>query len=188
MAVAVALEVINRKFTENINQTGMEDLLEHTYFIPKDKVISILELEFNSCVFSFQEKFYWQFQEPAMGFAYIWSHCQCLYGNFEEMVLDPQCPIPTPWWKRYLDDVISIVKNEQVDILFNHIHSVDPHIKFTMEAPGNDGNILFLDTKCSSNSDCTVHASAYKEPTQTNCYLDLNSNYPMSVKKQSSIP
>ena len=23
---------------------------------------------------------------------------------FEELTLGPQCPIPTPWWKRYVDD------------------------------------------------------------------------------------
>ena len=28
---------------------------------------------------------------------------------FEEMVLGPQCSIPTPWCKRYVDYVISIV-------------------------------------------------------------------------------
>ena len=39
---------------------------------------------------------------------------------FEELALGPQCPIPTPWWKRYIDDVICITKKDQVDILFPH--------------------------------------------------------------------
>ena len=51
--VPVALEVINRKFTEHINQEGMENFLEHTCFIPKYKLISLLELVLNNCVFSF---------------------------------------------------------------------------------------------------------------------------------------
>ena len=46
--VPVALEIINRKFTEHINLTGIENILEHTYFLPKDKVISLLELVFNN--------------------------------------------------------------------------------------------------------------------------------------------
>ena len=29
---------------------------------------------------------------------------------FEELVLGPQCPIPTPWWKRYVHDAIYITK------------------------------------------------------------------------------
>ena len=57
----------DKTLTEHINHTGMEDFLEHTCFIPKDKVISLLELVLN-------------------------SH------------------IPTHWWKRYVGDIISIVK------------------------------------------------------------------------------
>ena len=67
----------------------------------------------------------------------------------EEVVIGPQYPIPTPWWQRYEDDVISIEKNEQVDTLFTHLNSVDLHIKVTIEAHGNDGSISFLNVKCS---------------------------------------
>ena len=70
---------------------------------------------------------------------------------FEDMALGPQCPIPSPWSKRYVDDVISIVKKEQVDTLFNHLNLVYPHIKFTMEAPGSEDSIPFLETNCSLN-------------------------------------
>ena len=37
-------------------------------------------------------------------------------------------PHPTPWWKRYVDDVICITKEDQVDILFNHIKQMDDHL------------------------------------------------------------
>ena len=56
-------------------------------------------------------------------------------------------------------------------------------MKFTMEALGNDGNILFLDTKCFPNSDNTIHTSVYGKPTHTDYYLDWNSNHPISAKK-----
>ena len=39
--VAVALEIINGKFTEPINKKGTEYFLENTFFIPKDKVTSL---------------------------------------------------------------------------------------------------------------------------------------------------
>ena len=66
---------------------------------------------------------------------------------FEELSLGPQCPITTPWSKRYVDDVICITKKDQKDILFNHINNMDDHIKFTMECPDNEGSIPFFDTK-----------------------------------------
>ena len=31
----------------------------------------------------------------------------------EDLALGPECPIPSPWWKRYVDDVINIVKNKK---------------------------------------------------------------------------
>ena len=46
-------------------------------------------------------------------------------GIFEELLIGPECPIPIPQWKRYVDDIISIVKKEQVYTLFKHLNSVD---------------------------------------------------------------
>ena len=109
-------------------------------------------------------------------------------GYFEEIALGPQYLIPTPWRKRYVDDIISVVKKEQLDTLFNHLNFVDLHIKFTMEAPGNDNSISFLDVKCSPNSDHAIHTSTYRKPTHTIHCLCWNSNFPMSAKKQLSMP
>ena len=67
--------------------------------------------------------------------------------------------------------MLSAVKKEQVDTLFNHLNSVDPHIKFMVEALGNESNITFLDTKCSPKLDHTTHNCVYRKPTQTSCYL-----------------
>ena len=94
--------------------------------------------------------------------------------SFEELVLGPLCPIPTPQWKRHVEDVICIVKKDQVNILFNHINQMDAHIKFTMEPPDNEGSIPFLDTKCSPNSNTTICTTVYRKPTHTDKYLDWN--------------
>ena len=104
---------------------------------------------------------------------------------FEEMTLGPQCPMPTPLWKRYLDYVISIVKKGKVNTLFYHLNSVDPHTKFTMKTSGNNGSIPFLDTKCSPNADSTISTSVFRKLTHTNCCLDWNSQ-PSNLSQKSS--
>ena len=101
---------------------------------------------------------------------------------FEELALGQQCSISTPWWKRYVDDVICITKKDQVDILSNHKNQMDDHMKFTMQCPDNEGSIPFLDIKCTPNSIHTIYTTVYRKPTHTDRYLDWNSNHPISAK------
>ena len=119
--VPVAFEVIKRKFTQNINQIRTGHFLENTSFTPKDKVIYPLEPVLNNCVFFFQGKFYQQFQGVAIGYP-----VSPVTANFYMDIF----PISSPWQKRYVDDNISIVTKEQADTFFNHLNSVNPHIKF----------------------------------------------------------
>ena len=102
---------------------------------------------------------------------------------FEELALGPQCPIPTPWRKRYLNDVIYITKKDQVDILLDHINNMDDHIKSTMECPDNEGSIPFLNRKCTPNSNHFIHTTVYRKPTHTDKYLDWNSNHSLAAKR-----
>ena len=97
--VPVTLEVINRKPTAHIVQEGLQAFLDHSHSIPKDKIISLLELVLNNCVF-FQHKFYKQFPGAAMGSSVSPVIANICMEYFEELALGPQCPIPTPWWER----------------------------------------------------------------------------------------
>ena len=61
-----------------------------------------------------------------------------------------------------------------------HLNSLDPHIKFTIELPGIDV-LPFLDTlmKPTANS---IDSTVYRKPTHTDRYLDYNSNHFISAK------
>ena len=109
--VPVDLELLNRKLTDHMSQ-GLKDFLEYSHSIPKDKIITFLELVLNNCVVSFQHKFYKQLQGAAMGTPVSPVISNIYIDYFEELALGPQCPIPTPWWKRYVDDVICITKKD----------------------------------------------------------------------------
>ena len=65
--------------------------------------------------------------------------------------------------------------------LLNHLNSIDPNIKFTIEPPNDEGAIPFLDTfpRPSGNE---IITSVYRKPTHTDRYLDFNSNHPKSAK------
>ena len=100
---------------------------------------------------------------------------------FEESALGPLCPIPQPWWKSYADDVICIVKEDQMDTLFNHIIKMDAHTKFIMESQDSKGSIPFLNTKCTPTL-ITPFTLQLQKPTHTDRYLDFDSNHPRSAK------
>ena len=92
------------------------------------------------------------------------------------------CTSPTliKWWFRYVDDVHSATRKDQVNKLQEHLNSIDPHIKFTIELPGTDG-LHFLDTLAKPTPNST-ESTVYRKPTHTDRYLDYNSNHPISGK------
>ena len=65
---------------------------------------------------------------------------------FEDLALRPELLILVKEWKRYVDDVFSIIPKGKRDIMLNYLNSIDPHIKFTGEQPNAMGAIPFLDT------------------------------------------
>ena len=91
----------------------MENFLEHTGIIPKDKGISLLEPVPKNCPFSFQVQFYQQLQGATVGSSVSPIIGKIYMEYFEEIVLGSQCPMPILGWKRYVDDVISIVKKNK---------------------------------------------------------------------------
>ena len=84
------------------------------------------------------------------------------------------------WWFRYVDDVHSAIRKDQVNKLQEHLNSIDLHIKFTIELPGTDG-FPFLDTltKPTPNS---IESTVYRKNTHRDRYLDYTSNHPISAK------
>ena len=45
----------------------------------------------------------------------------------------PTSPTLIKWWFRYVDDTHSVTRKDQVNKLHEHLNSIDPHIKFTIE-------------------------------------------------------
>ena len=68
-----------------------------------------------------------------------------IYMEHFEFLAIPTSQTLIKWWFRYVDDVHSTTRKDQVNKLQEHLNSIDPHIKSTIELPGTDG-IPFLDT------------------------------------------
>ena len=101
---------------------------------------------------------------------------------FENMALGPELPVPIKDWKRYVDDVFSIIPKGNRVILLQYLNSIDPHIKFTIEQPNAEGGIPFLDTFPKPKGE-KIAVAVYRKPTHTDRYLDFNSSHPVSAKR-----
>ena len=75
------------------------------------------------------------------------------------------------FWKRFVDDVISAVSENEIVVLLQHLNSIEPSVQFTVERE-TDGKLSFLNT-------CVV----YRKPTHTDKYPSFNSHHPRSHKK-----
>ena len=63
-----------------------------------------------------------------------------------------------------------------------HINSVDPAIKITMEDNKEDGAIPFLDTIVKPEADGKLSVTIYGKPTHTDQYLQRDSHHHLSAK------
>ena len=168
--VSVALQVINSKISTCTNITNVCK-------IPTEQFIKHLKFTLTNCIFCF--KFYKQLQGAALG-SPVSPVTANIYMEYFESLAIPSSPTLIKLWFRYVDDVHSATRKGQVNKLKEHLNSIDPHIKFTIELPGTDG-LPFLETltKPTPNS---IESTVYGKPTHTDRYLDYNSKHPISAK------
>ena len=81
-----------------------------------------------------------------------------------------------------MDDTFVIHKEVNKQDFLQHINSVDPAIRFTVEDNKEDGSISFLDTFVKPEADGRLSITVYRKPTHTNQYLQWNSNHYLSAK------
>ena len=145
--VPTALDVINHLFCEHIDDPEVKHKYGcsfkcNTIGLEKDEVMQLLKLVLENCVFTFQDKFFKQLHGVAMG-----SPCSPVVAKiymeyFENLALGPELSIPVKDWKRYMDDVFSIIPKGNRNTMLQYINSIDPHIKFTVEQPNEEGAFL----------------------------------------------
>ena len=83
---------------------------------------------------------------------------------------------------RYVDDTFVIQWEEHKQVFLEHINTVDPAIKFTVESNSQDGAIPFLDTIVNPEADNTLSFTVYRTPMHTDQNLQLDSHHNLAAK------
>ena len=88
-----------------------------------------------------------------------------------------------PWvWFRFVDYAWVIQQQAHKQAFLDHINSMDPAIKFTVEGPQGNGAISFLDTLVTPQADSSLSITVYCKPTHTDQYLQWDSHHSLSAK------
>jgi hypothetical protein len=91
-------------------------------------------------------------------------------------------PVSLSFWKRFVDDVISAVSRNEIDILLQHLNSIEPSIQFTVECEIN-GYLAFLDLNVHRTVEGKLETDVYRKPKHTDKYWSYDSHHPVSHKR-----
>ena len=81
-----------------------------------------------------------------------------------------------------MDDTWVIQQQAHKQGFLDHINSIDPAIKFTVEGNQVNGAIPFLDTLVTPLADNSLSFQVYQKPTHTEQYLQWESRHSLSSK------
>ena len=82
----------------------------------------------------------------------------------------------------HMDDTIVIQKEVNKQDFIQHINSVDPAIRFTVQNNKEDGSIPFLDTIVKPEADGSLPITVYRKPIHMDQYLQWDSHHHLSAK------
>ena len=122
-----------------------DNTLKERTVMEVEDIILLLEFCLKNTYFSFQGQFYEQVEGAAMG-SPVSPIVANLYMEYLEQKALSTAPNPPKFWGRYVDDTFVIHKEANKQSFLQHINSVDPAIRFTVEDNKEDGSIPFLDT------------------------------------------
>ncbi|XP_072030152.1 uncharacterized protein, partial [Amphiura filiformis] len=172
-----ALDVIKKRLVE-------DKYLKLRTKLEVDDIIELLEFILTTTYFEFRGDIFRQRFGAAMG-----SPVSPIIANFFMEFLEQQAIATAPidckprYWRRYVDDVLEIIKAGQVQNLTDHLNTIDKtdSIKFTYEEE-KEGKIPFLDTLIVRKPDGSVKLLVYRKPTHTDQYLSFKSEHPLHQK------
>ena len=146
-----------------------------------DHIVCLLEFCLRSTYFTFKGRFYEQQEGAAVG-SPISPIVANLYMEDLETKAIQSSPNPPSFWRRFVDDTLTIMKSSQVESFLNHLNSIDHHIQFTKEESRPDGSMPFLDILITPKEDGSLSTTVYRKPTHTDLYLQWDSNHTITSR------
>ena len=149
--------------------------------LPVEDIVELLSFCLNTTYFVFEGTYYQQVFGTAMGSPVSAVIANLVMEDVEQRAL-ASAPVNPSFWKRFVDDEISAVSENEIDVLLQHLNSIEPSIQFTVERE-TGRKLAFLDTCVHRTIEGKLETDVYRKPTHTDKYLSFNSHHPRSHKK-----
>jgi len=170
--INMTLEILKNKLSTNISWKSTTKLTE-------TDIINAVEICVSNTTFLCRGKFYKQLEGAAMGSPISPVFCEVFMGQFEKKTIQGNPDISL--YRRYIDDIASIVKKRRVQATLDKINSFHHDIQFTIEEEEN-GSLPFLDVLLKRKEDGSFSFSVYRKKTHTDKYLNYKSHHHHSQK------
>ena len=128
----------------------------------------------------YQDCYYHQTFGTPMGSPVSFTVANLVVEEIEQKALST-FESPPRFWKRYVDDTLTVLHKDTINIFHEHLNSINPHIQFTVEVE-SDRTLPFLDVLIRRDVDGCISTSVYRKPTHTDKYLDFSSHHPLQHK------
>ena len=126
------------------NRLRYDDSLWQRTSLPLEDITDLLTFCLNTTQFVFEGTYYKQVFGTAMGSPVSAVIANLVIEDIEHRALTTASVSPS-FWKRFVDDVISAVSQDEIVVLLQHLNSIEPSIQFTVERE-TDEKLPFLDT------------------------------------------
>ena len=84
-------------------------------------------------------------------------------------------------WKRFVEDVLAVVRKAEVEGFLDHLINIHPYILFTIEQE-QIRSLPFMDVRFTRLPSGALEREVYPTPTHTNRYIHADSDKPLSLK------
>lgn len=145
-----------------------------------EEVTALLKICLTSTYFSFQNEFFRLTDGVAMGSPVSSVVANLFMESLESRAISTAKRFAPRLWRRYVDDVFSIVLSRNIEVLLAHVNSMDEQIEFTLERE-HERSLPFLDVAVRHNSG-RLQTSVYRKDTHTDRVLNFQSHHARNAK------
>lgn len=151
---------------------------QHTN-IQLEEFLQLVNFVFDSTYFTYDNTFYKQIFGTPMGSVISPIAAQLVMDDILDNIL-AKLPFEMPFIRKYVDDIICSIPEDQVDNTLNIFNSINVNIQFTVEKE-KDFAVPFLDTLVIRDQR-VVRTDWYVKPMASGRYINYHSYHPMKMK------